>query len=241
MRPRWTRAVPNSLCAGRCHLSAALGQFSGKRAGTIRFSPRTTCCVLGRDRPGVAGGDNDPLCLEALPNPSRTAHPSLRGDQRPDLPQPLLADPLDPIQFVHRPIGPTLDDSPGDHRPDPRQGLLLRVRRRVEMGRAAGPSARLPGPRQRVNDLSPTAGTSDDDPCREGFVRSLATGSLGRHPSAEMPAASGIGKDSSRGVDFSRFVAFLARRSRFGLPQPAAWTSCWPRGGEQARLSSERQ
>ena len=31
------------------------------------------------------------------------------------------------------------------------------------------------------------------------FVRSLVTGFLGTHPSAEMPAASGIGEDSGWG------------------------------------------
>ena len=54
-----------------------------------------------------------------------------------DLREPLLADPLDPPQVVHRPVGPALDDPPGDHRPDPRQRLQFLLGRRVDVDRAA--------------------------------------------------------------------------------------------------------
>jgi hypothetical protein len=36
------------------------GQSFGKKSKVILYSPRTTNGILGRDRPGVAGGDNDP-------------------------------------------------------------------------------------------------------------------------------------------------------------------------------------
>jgi hypothetical protein len=76
----------------------------------------------------------------------------------------------------------------------PRGGRL-----RGSGGCERGASARLPWMRQRANDLPPNAGTSDDDPCREGFVRSPGAGFLGTHPSAEMPAAPGIGEDKGWG------------------------------------------
>ncbi len=63
-------------------------------------------------------------------------------------------------------------------------------------GRRLAPSDR---DSERANSLPPTAGTYNDDPCREGFVRSFAAGALGTHPSAEMPAASGIGEDRGWG------------------------------------------
>jgi hypothetical protein len=63
----------------------------------------------------------------------------------------------------------------------------------------------------------------------------------GRSARLPGPAASGIGEDSGSGVDFSRFVPVFARRSRFDRTPPTAETSGWPRGGEQASLSSERQ
>jgi hypothetical protein len=50
---------------------------------------------------------------------------------------------------------------------------------------------------------------SGDDPFGGGFIRWLAAGSLGAHPSAEMSAASRIGGDSGSGVDFSPFRCSL--------------------------------
>jgi hypothetical protein len=84
-----------------------------------------------------------------------------------------------------------------------------------------------------TNYLPPTAGTSDDDIVRKGLGRSLAAGSLGAHPSAETLAASRIGGDSGWGVDFSRFVAVFARRSRCDLTLLTAGTSDRPRGENQ--------
>src|SRR6202035_3984580 len=45
---------------------------------------------------------------------------------------------------------------------------------------------------------SPTAATSDDDPCGERGVRPRTASTRRAHPSADRPAASGIGGD--RGV-----------------------------------------
>src|SRR5947209_2664268 len=87
---------------------------------------------------------------------------SFRRDQRPDSLQPLLADTLHPVEVIHRPIGPPLDDAPGDHRPDPRQRLQLLLTRRVDVDPArrsrpvVGPYLRpgLPGWSSRRNGVA---------------------------------------------------------------------------------------
>ena len=51
---------------------------------------------------------------------------------------PLRPDPLDLLQLLDRPVGPPLDNAPGDDRPDPRQGLQLGLGRGVDVDQPPG-------------------------------------------------------------------------------------------------------
>src|SRR5262249_18922130 len=106
------------------------------------------------------------LDLLRLHRPARRPAESqlLRRDQRPDLLQPLLADPLDPLQVVHRAIGPALDDPPGDHLPDGRastrrrsgwRSMAIRRTPSATSWRTPRPRAPRPDPRTSIPGTRP--------------------------------------------------------------------------------------
>ena len=115
--------------------------------------------------------------------------PSIRHSIGSHLLEPLLCDPLDLIEFIDRPIGPALDDPPGDPRPDPGQCVELRLAGVVDVDPAAGPHHAA---------ITPGLGTAVPGRCRPGR-RTGVTPIPGAHKRRGRDVGSGIGEGLTAG------------------------------------------